>query len=319
MATMSKKGARSVTRVLDRIATLFQQDHETLGIPEKYAMDFAYRCDLMSGEVEKKAGIPKEALDELDVAKEPGFDPDEIGAEVKGPQEGDPDEPYMKGHFTQQVNRELRERQEAGDLGVAPVLEIQTPTPGKQATFEQIGRVEAHARLSKAATDLQSAAVRLASAGHKTLAKAVAKFASALMEAQVGLIAGNTDASKVTRLLQAAGHLIPGLTKVEANKTAAMVTLALKVAGKKADEDEDEPGEVEEPEDEDEGKKAAKKAELPPEFLQQQKGKGDKDKKDEPKDEGKKDEGKDDKKPEFLKDKDEGKKGKKAHGFDLFQ
>jgi hypothetical protein len=311
MATMTKKGARSVTRTLDRIATLFQQEFKTLGVPEKYAMDFAYRCDLMSGEVEKKAGVTKEALDELDVVKEPGFDPEVIGEEVKGPEVSDPDEPYMKDHFTQQVNRELRERQEAGDLGAAPVLEIQAPQPGKQATFEQIGRVEAHARLSKAASDLQSAAVRLASAGHKTLAKAVSKFASSLMEAQVGLISGGANATQVTRLLQAAGHLLPGLTKVEADKTAAMVALALKVAGKKAEDDPDE-----EP-DEDEGKKGGKKADLPPEFLQQQKGKGDD--KDDKKDEGKSDEKKDDKKPDFLKDdkKDEGKKA--SHGFNLFQ
>lgn len=44
------------------------------------------------------------------------FDPKEIAETEAGPHEGDADEPYMGGHFTQQDKHELGEKQEAGKL-----------------------------------------------------------------------------------------------------------------------------------------------------------------------------------------------------------
>lgn len=96
---MTKKGARSVTTALDHIAALFQNDYEVLGVPQHIANDFAFKCDLLSDRVERMAGINREALSELDVNKEKGFDPEVIGEEVSGPMEGDGDESYMKAEF----------------------------------------------------------------------------------------------------------------------------------------------------------------------------------------------------------------------------
>ena len=136
MAQLTNKGAQQVSTVLDRIATLFQGEAEKLGVPEKIALDFAYRCDLLSDHVEN-AGNPKTALDALDPVKEEGFNPDDIGREVGGPLEQvDSDEPWMSGEFTQQENRELRDAVEGDKLGEVIYEAPRVPNPGKQAALE---------------------------------------------------------------------------------------------------------------------------------------------------------------------------------------
>jgi len=127
---LSKKGAQAVSTDLDRLANLFEHDFETLGVEERIAADFALRCDMLSDHLEKVA------LTGDDVVKEQGFDPDDIGRETSGPLENEPDEPYMKGEFDQQENRELREKQQDGDISpdrTSP--EPQKPRPGVQAAF----------------------------------------------------------------------------------------------------------------------------------------------------------------------------------------
>ena len=98
MAT--KNGARRVTANLDNLADLFQNHHKSLGIPTKVAMDFAYRCDLLSDSISKKAG----------------FDPSVIGEEVPGPAVSDPNNPFMAGEFTQERFHALSDKQEGGEL-----------------------------------------------------------------------------------------------------------------------------------------------------------------------------------------------------------
>jgi len=134
---MTKKGAQAVTDTFDRMATLLQDEWATLGIPQHIANDMAFRCDLLSSSIEQTAGIKREALDGLDVHKEEGFDPEEIGEEKAGPLEDEPDEPYMKDEFTQQENRELREKQEEGELPGGS-LEPQSPKPGVQAAMDEL-------------------------------------------------------------------------------------------------------------------------------------------------------------------------------------
>ena len=112
---ISKKAAQVVTADLDRLAELMQTEFESLGLPEKVAMDFAYRCDLLSDAIEVTAA---------------DYDEANIGKEVSGPHQMDSDEPYMKGEFSQQVNRELREKTESNSL---PSTEPRSPSPGKQA------------------------------------------------------------------------------------------------------------------------------------------------------------------------------------------
>jgi hypothetical protein len=131
---MTKKGARGVTWTLDRVATLFTQEWATLGVPQKVAADFAHRADMLADHIEKNAGIKRQALTGDDVYKEPGFNPEEIGMETAGPLSGDADEnAYMGGEFDQQENRELRERQQSGALGIKVNPEPEAPSAGKQA------------------------------------------------------------------------------------------------------------------------------------------------------------------------------------------
>jgi hypothetical protein len=139
---MTKKGAIQVTSALDNLAQLFEDRHSTMGVPARVAKEFALRCDLLADFIEKKAGL-KKALTGDDPVKEPGFNPEEVGEEVGGPIEGDGDESYMDDEFTQQENRELRERVEDGDLGMTPVEDEQKPQPGKQANFTLAAAVDA--------------------------------------------------------------------------------------------------------------------------------------------------------------------------------
>jgi len=57
--TLSKQGALQVTRDLDRFANLYETEYATLGVSEKVGNDFALRCDLLSREAEKTAGIER--------------------------------------------------------------------------------------------------------------------------------------------------------------------------------------------------------------------------------------------------------------------
>lgn len=233
MAKMTQKGARSVSNTLDRVASLFQKEHATLGIPERIANDFAHRCDLLSDEIEKRAGITREALSELDVAKETGFDPEEIGEEVSGPLEDISAKGYMKGEFTQQENRELRERQEAGDLGASVVEAPQAPLAGKQASFADIGRRSIAARLSAVKANLQDASLRMAAAQRLVLAAGLNRLGHAVIDTQVAVVAGTVNAARATATLEAVNTLLPYVAEIPADsvKIAKMIALAIKVAG----------------------------------------------------------------------------------------
>jgi len=75
MATphLTRLGARAITADLDRIAALFQDQHALLGIPEEYALRFAYYCDALSDHVEKhaiKLAEEEEVEEEVEVDEE---------------------------------------------------------------------------------------------------------------------------------------------------------------------------------------------------------------------------------------------------------
>lgn len=139
MKKISRRGAQTVTDNLDRIATLFQNDFATLGVPQGYAQRFAYMCDMMSDTItrtaseagdedgedtSKKASISLTAEDETGLSVERGqngFDANEIGDEVGGPLEiiEPPSEPWMDDHYTQYNFQELRTLQQDGALSDA--------------------------------------------------------------------------------------------------------------------------------------------------------------------------------------------------------
>ena len=127
MSTLTREAAQKVTDDLDRIANLFQHKHESLGVPQKIALDFAYRCDLLSDEISRLAGGRKEAYQQgtgegtapgSDENKNLGppqpFNPAEIGKQDNTPPKREPDEPYMKNNFLQKEYNELRNWQESG-------------------------------------------------------------------------------------------------------------------------------------------------------------------------------------------------------------
>lgn len=98
---ITKKGAQEVNSMLDRIANLFENEYEALDIPQRIARDLAYRIDLASDHIARTAG----------------FDPKEIASEEAGPLEGDSDEPYMSGNFTEKEHHELGQKQKSGLSG----------------------------------------------------------------------------------------------------------------------------------------------------------------------------------------------------------
>lgn len=87
---LTRRGARNVTEVFDRIATLVQNNADVLGLDPKIAMDFAKRADLLSDVIETTATInfPLKG-----VTAE--FDATEVAQVVPGPLEQDADESYM--------------------------------------------------------------------------------------------------------------------------------------------------------------------------------------------------------------------------------
>jgi len=119
---MAKQHSRgSVSAGLDRIASVVQESFRALNIPQKVAMDFAYRCDLLADYVDGR-GITA-GVNETGESVEPGevgFDADTIGDEVAGPlSEIAPEETWMDGHFTQERFQRLNKFVHDGDQFVA--------------------------------------------------------------------------------------------------------------------------------------------------------------------------------------------------------
>ena len=221
MSKLTKKGAQSVTADLDRLANLFQAEYETLGIPEKIAHDFAYRVDLLSDTIEKQAGVNREA-----------YDAENIGREQTGPIETvDSDEPFMKGQFSQQENRELLDVVESGALSNSGTVDDpRNPTPGKQAGFESFGRQAAAERLDTAGVALNQAASK--APGH---AAGLTRLASQVLSVKAAVLEGKASPDHVSRTLQAVRKLLPHVAAEkdddeEEKKVAKLVSLASRVA-----------------------------------------------------------------------------------------
>lgn len=229
--TLNKKAAVQITAKLDTMANLIQKHGAQMGIPKKIAQDFAHRCDLLSDHVEKEAGM-----------KVSDFNPSDIGREVAGPLEGAGEE-YMRGEFTQQENRELRDRQESGALGINPILEPEAPRPGRQASFDEMGRQEVMRRLATAKAKIERAGFKVASSQFSRLTPMLTKLASTLTEVQTGVVTGEVDAPRVAQVLDAVNEILPYIENVDTSsfKSASkMVRLATVVAAKAAEDDKEE-------------------------------------------------------------------------------
>ena len=254
MPQLTKEGAQQFTDRLDSVASEIQTNAENWGVPQRIAQDFAYRCDLLSDALEKMAGVERQALTEYDPVDESktGWDPEGIGEEVGGPQRQEPDEPYMNAEFTQQENRELRERQEGGDLGMTPNLEEQTPTPGRQAAEEASDLEQSIDRLTKQATDAQlrvlgdledslkvsSAQLDLVGGGLsvsetvKKLATSIGVARDLLIQAGAHGFAGPVVIDESERIAVAVNEVLPYVTKLtdslRESKTSSSPTAQLR-------------------------------------------------------------------------------------------
>lgn len=113
----SVQGARRVIAGLDNFASLFQGNHAALGIPQKVAMDFAYRCDLLSDSIERGFNVKNAGY----------YNPAEIGEEVPGPLEMDSNNPFMKGEFTQERFNALAAKQMSGALAAGAAGHLADP------------------------------------------------------------------------------------------------------------------------------------------------------------------------------------------------
>ena len=65
---LTRQGARRLTSMLDRIASVIQDHPGVLGINNKIAKDFAYRCDLLSDAIETRAvqNFPRQASEDCE-------------------------------------------------------------------------------------------------------------------------------------------------------------------------------------------------------------------------------------------------------------
>ena len=217
MGQLSKQAAKKANHLLDAAASDIVANATAYGIKPEIAQKFAFQCDLIADHVAKKAGVDvqklaaqrKQGLSGDDVFNEGtlGFDPEAIGEEVAGPEEQEPDEPYMNDHFTQQWNRELREKQEAGELP-AGSSEPQAPTPGVQASLAT-GQ-----KLASLYQEINAAASRCASSKDKGIAllgRHLAATGLDVLQFQARVLEGKESPARVAAIMMAAGHVMPHL------------------------------------------------------------------------------------------------------------
>jgi len=237
MATkLSKQAAHNAGETLDKAADLILNIAKAAGIKPEIAQKFAYQCDLLSDHIAKSAGVNvaklavqrKQGLtgdDVFDEGAHIGEDPEIIGEEKAGPKEKEGDEPYMDGHFSQQENRELREKQEGGELPDGSP-ERQTARPGVQAALEN-GK-----KLAALYLDINGAATRCASSEHEAVKTLGTKLAAAgldVLQFQTRLLEGSESPDRLAALTTAAAHVLPHLAAdvppVAAEKLARMTEI----------------------------------------------------------------------------------------------
>lgn len=246
MDRLTKQAAKKANHLLDAAASDIVANAAAYGIKPDIAQKFAYQCDLLADHIAKRAGVDvqklavqrKQGLSGDDVFDEGtlGFDPEEIGEEVGGPAEREPDEPYMNDHFTQQWNRELREKQEAGEVSDGNGSpEPQKPSPGVQASL-QTGT-----KLANLYMQINAAATRCASAedaGVKLLGQHLASAGLGVLQFQTRVLEGSESKERVSALMSAADHVLPHLagdvTPAAAEKLARMTNILAGLAKAKA-------------------------------------------------------------------------------------
>lgn len=241
MAHINKQAALSFGNTLDAAAELVLKSASAIGYDAKIAEKFAMQCDLLSDFAAKQAGIDiaklaasrKQALSgDAPTVPAGSESPEQIGEEKSGPQEGDSDESYMNSEFTQQENRELREKVEGGELSNSSTSpEQQSPRPGVQASLT------AGKKLASIYTGLVEASTRCASSDHdavKNLGTRLASTSNNVLQFQARLMEGSETMDRVSHLEMATGHLLPHIagevSPTHADKLARMADIVSGIA-----------------------------------------------------------------------------------------
>lgn len=212
---LTRRAALDANNALDHVAELIVTSAPSCGISSEVAQKFAAQCDMLADHIARHAGVDlvklaearKQGLSGDDVFDEgkTGFDAEEIGEEKAGPLQKEKDEPYMTSQFTQQENRELREKTEDGEGKTKPSPEEQKPTPGVQAS------------LSDSYLSVEAAASSLAKAGSahaSTLSVKVASVGRELLEAQYRVLTGSARMERIPVVNERVAQLLP-LLKAE--------------------------------------------------------------------------------------------------------
>lgn len=131
-------GAKRFTMDLDRVASTIEKHYASMGIPQKFAMDFCHKCDILSDRIEKFARVAGEeapAKEEPEAKKEASsrtanFDANNIAKAKAGPLVKDADDAaVLTGHFTQAEFAQLNGKVQSGKLSngsaEAPVAHTQ--------------------------------------------------------------------------------------------------------------------------------------------------------------------------------------------------
>ena len=229
MADITKQAAEHTGNTLDAAADLVTKYAVAAGISPLIAEKFAYQCDILSDHMAKVAGIDITKLASERTADE---DPAQIGEEKSGPKEQGGDDSYMNGEFTQQENRELREKVEGNELGPDKISpEPQAPHAGVQAALAN------GTKLAALFLDINKAATRCASSDHQAVHGLGVKLAAAGIDVlgfQTRLLEGSESDERVSMVTRAAAHVLPHLAAdvpvAAADKLARMVDIFAGVA-----------------------------------------------------------------------------------------
>lgn len=231
MADITKQAAEISGDALDKAADLVLQHAAAVGISKGVATKFAYQCDLLSDHFAKAAGLDITKLAAQRMAAE-DEDPEQIGEEKSGPKEQEGGESYMNQEFTQQENRELREKVQDGSINsTTPSPEPQAPRPGVQAALEN------GTKLAALFLDINKAATRCASSEDDAIRGLGSKLADAgidVLAFQTRLLEGSETPDRVAVLTRAAAHVMPHLASdvpvAAVSKLARMVEIFAGVA-----------------------------------------------------------------------------------------
>ena len=220
--SITKKAAKAITSDLDRLAQLFEHNHETIGVPAKVAVDFAYRCDLLSDYVEKSANLDRQDKMDEDTVQT----------------QSDSDEGYMNEDAKEQTYlHELGDMVDSGNLENAAKLANLLAELLKTADEDEDDSDEDDSDDSDE------------EAGKKAADEEEAEEEEADEDEEAGKKAADED--------EEAEEDEEADEDEEAGKTAKLVALAREILRVAGDSDEEAEEDEEADEDEEAGKKAA--------------------------------------------------------------